>query len=460
MIRLRQSTASQEIPLGQFVDSTDGTTAETGLTIANTDIKVWKSGATTLANKNSGGATHISGGIYYCVLDATDTDTIGPLVIFVAVSGSLAVRIECEVLAAAQFDHLFGTDAPLCPTTAGRKLDVSAGGEAGIDWANIGSPTTAQTMTNTSVTMGAVATGAITRAAFAADTGLQSVRSNTAQAGASTTVTLDASASATTDFYKGSLVYLTGGTGAGQARFITAYNGTTKVATVGAAWATNPDATSTFAIIGRDNATPAAAIAAVQADTDDIQTRLPAALVSGRMDVSVGAMASGVLTATAIAADAITAAKVAADVTTELQTGLATASALSAVQTDIDDIQTRLPAALVSGRMDVSVGAMASGVVTATAVATDAIGAAEISAAACAKIADTVLRRTTTNAEASSDGDTVGLKSLLGAVSTLTHKIDASSGTSLVVYKADGTTSLGSRAITTDAAADPTVTLG
>lgn len=111
MIHLRQSTASQEVPLGHFVDDTDGKTAETALSIANTDIKVWKAGATTLANKNSGGATHISGGIYYCTLDATDTDTIGPLVLFVAVAGALAVRVECEVLDEAQYDALFGTTA-------------------------------------------------------------------------------------------------------------------------------------------------------------------------------------------------------------------------------------------------------------------------------------------------------------------------------------------------------------
>ncbi len=74
----------------------------------------------------------------------------------------------------------------------------------------------------------------------------------------------------------------------------------------------------------------------IQADTEDIQARLPAALVSGRIDASVGAMASGVLTATAIAADAITAAKVAADVTTELQSGLATASALATVAGYLD----------------------------------------------------------------------------------------------------------------------------
>lgn len=48
------------------------------------------------------------------------------------------------------------------------------------------------------------------------------------------------------------------------------------------------------------------------------ENRLPAVLVSGRIDASVGAMASGVLTATAIAADAITAAKVDVGVHQEL----------------------------------------------------------------------------------------------------------------------------------------------
>ena len=125
MIRLRQSTASQEVPLGHFVDDADGKTAETALTIANTDIQVWKSGATTLANKNSGGATHISGGIYYAVLDATDTDTIGPLVLFVAVSGALAVRLECEVLDEAQYDALFGTTAYSTLTAAAVRTELT-----------------------------------------------------------------------------------------------------------------------------------------------------------------------------------------------------------------------------------------------------------------------------------------------------------------------------------------------
>lgn len=53
-------------------------------------------------------------------------------------------------------------------------------------------------------------------------------------------------------------------------------------------------------------ATFAVDLAAIQADTDNIQTRLPAALVGGRMDSSVGAMAADVITAAATATDYIT----------------------------------------------------------------------------------------------------------------------------------------------------------
>lgn len=39
----------------------------------------------------------------------------------------------------------------LAPTTAGRTLDVSAAGEAGIDWANVGSPTTNVDLSGTTI---------------------------------------------------------------------------------------------------------------------------------------------------------------------------------------------------------------------------------------------------------------------------------------------------------------------
>jgi hypothetical protein len=70
-----------------------------------------------------------------------------------------------------------------------------------------------------------------------------------AQAGGASTITLNASASSITDYYAGLAIAITASTGAGQVRTITAYNGTTKVATVDSAWTTNPADGSSFAII-------------------------------------------------------------------------------------------------------------------------------------------------------------------------------------------------------------------
>jgi len=70
--------------------------------------------------------------------------------------------------------------------------------------------------------------------------------SGTAQAGTSTTITLKTTASATDDIYNGMYVNITGGTGSGQTRLIEDYVGSTKVATVGEAFTTTPDATSTY----------------------------------------------------------------------------------------------------------------------------------------------------------------------------------------------------------------------
>lgn len=171
-IALRQSTASQEIPLGYMLDSLDGNTEEVALTIANTDIKLWKHGATTLANKTSGGATHISNGIYYAVLDATDTDTVGSLIVFCHVSGALAIKQECQVYEEAVFDALYASGASgyLQPTTAGRTLDVTATGAAGIDWGNVENPSTTINLSDTTVkSLTSVAANGISASSLATD---------------------------------------------------------------------------------------------------------------------------------------------------------------------------------------------------------------------------------------------------------------------------------------------------
>lgn len=73
--------------------------------------------------------------------------------------------------------------------------------------------------------------------------------SGTAQAGATNTITLAASASASDEFYTSTAILISGGTGAQQERMITAYNGTSKVATVTPAWIINPDNTSIYNVI-------------------------------------------------------------------------------------------------------------------------------------------------------------------------------------------------------------------
>ncbi len=93
------------------------------------------------------------------------------------------------------------------------------------------------------------------------------------------------------------------------------------------------------------------AIDDVVSQATDIQSRLPEALVSGRMDVYVGAMAANVVTASALAADAVT--EIQSSLSTELGTGTwltnigdtrianlnATVSSRSS-QTAVDDLPT------------------------------------------------------------------------------------------------------------------------
>jgi hypothetical protein len=106
---------------------------------------------------------------------------------------------------------------------------------------------------------------------------------------------------------------------------------------------------------------------AVQADTDNIQTRLPAALVSGRMDASVGAMAADVVTAAAIANGAIDAATFAA-------------GAINA-------------AAIADGAIDAAT--FAAGSITATVIADGAIDAATFAANALDAVWSTAARTLT-----------------------------------------------------------------
>jgi hypothetical protein len=74
------------------------------------------------------------------------------------------------------------------------------------------------------------------------------------------------------------------------------------------------------------------------------------------------------------------------------------------------------------------------------------------------EIADTVLRRSTANVEASGTGDALSLRSLYGMVAQGVHNTQVSAN-SLTVTKSDDTTVLGTRTITTNPNAEPIVGL-
>jgi hypothetical protein len=131
----------------------------------------------------------------------------------------------------------------------------------------------------------------------------------------------------------------------------------------------------------------ATAVASIQADTDDIQTRLPAALVSGRMSSYVGAADAAVVpTPTTIAAlqtdtddiqtrlpAALVSGRMSSYVGAADATVVPTPATIAAIQADTDNLQTRVPAALVGGRMDSYVGAADATVVPTAAGIADAV---------------------------------------------------------------------------------------
>lgn len=359
---LKQSTAI-EVKVGPFVDSTDGFTAETGLTITQSEVLLAKEAGDWAQKNEATSLVHESNGWYRCLLDATDTNTVGTLLLQVAESGALPVWVEFTVLAANVYDSLIGaTDALQVHTN-----EITA------------ALITSTVLADNAITAAKINADAITAAKVAADVSAEIA----------------------------------------DAVWDEAASGHVAAGSFGEQCGTDIDA-----ILVDTGTTLQGEVDGIQADTEDIQSRLPAALVSGRIDASVGAMAADVLTATAIAADAITAAKiadgaidagalaadcitaakVAADVHAEAadavwdeaaaghvaagsfgvqcgtdidsileDTGTTLQAEVDGIQADTEDIQSRIPASLVSGRIDASVGAMAANTLNASALASDAV---------------------------------------------------------------------------------------
>lgn len=298
----------------RIVDAVDGT-PETGVTHATSGLSVQyrREGAAlagtlfgstlsalTDAHTDNAGK-HIADGYYRIDLpDAACAAGVTGVLVTGTATGMVVMGCYIQLVAYDPFDtvRLGLTALPNAAADAAGGLPISDAGGLDLDALN----------TNVSTVLA-----------------LDVVRSNTMQAGStSTTAVLDAAASATNDFYNGMIIKTTGGTGSGQYRAIGSasgsYNGTTKVATIDGTWTTTPDVTTTFDILGAPPAPASVSavlaagevtlitadidansteIAAIKAVTDDITFT-----TANQVDVQVLSMAANSLTGTAMDATA------------------------------------------------------------------------------------------------------------------------------------------------------------
>jgi hypothetical protein len=173
---LRQST-SVDIGIGPFLDDSDGKTAETALTITQPDIRLKKNGGDWAQKNAAQTLSHEEAGWYEVTLDATDTNTLGLLIVAIHETGALPVWREYMVVPANVWDAYLASDklqvdvvewlgtAAATPTVAGvPEVDLTHIAGAAV------STSTAQLGVNT-VQAGGTAwgSGAITAASIAPD---------------------------------------------------------------------------------------------------------------------------------------------------------------------------------------------------------------------------------------------------------------------------------------------------
>lgn len=136
-------------------------TFQANATLASGDVKLSKNGGTLTNLTTLPTVTPASGKLIKVTLSATEMECDNATVVFSDASGNewrdLIVNIQT---AARQIDDL------AYPTTSGRSIDVTTTGEVGIDWGNIGSPTTS---VNLSGTTAGLIDSAITAAKIASD---------------------------------------------------------------------------------------------------------------------------------------------------------------------------------------------------------------------------------------------------------------------------------------------------
>jgi hypothetical protein len=422
---------------------------------ASLDSEVSKDGGTFADCTNEATEIATSSGVYSLAL--TSTEMNADIVATITKTGTAGAKTAVNVMYTVTrqlVDLAF-------PTTSGRSLDVTATGAAGVDFDNIEGTLDAAEIGADAITAAKIANGAIDAATFAAGaidaaaiangaidaatfaagaidaaaiatgaidadaiatdavTELRSLVSGTSDSGSTTTMVDAARTEADTDYWKGCWILFTSGNISGQVRLITAFTPGTDTITFAPA-TTQAVATQTYEIL------PAGRV--------DLQQWLGStvnALISGRVDVSVGAMQTAVIAAASFVAGAIDAAAIADNAidANAIATGAITAAKFAA------------------GAIDAA--AIANGAIDAATFAANALDAAALATDAVNEIADGIMTRASSNWEGSAP-----VKSLGTAVMKAVHRIRDNAGT-LEVYRSNGTTLHASQTVTTDAALEP-----
>lgn len=191
-----KGNTSATLKLGPFLDSTDGNTTETALTVSQADVRLSKNGGDFAQKNDATSCTHDEIGYYDCPINTTDTNTYGRLRVAVHESGALAVVQDYLVLPEPVYDSFF-------PSASGSPLPVWGV----LDW-------------------------------------------GTAQASASGTLVHRSALNLANDIPNGSVEQIYSGTGAGQTRVVYDFVNSTDTASISPNWVTTPDSTSLYLTFG------------------------------------------------------------------------------------------------------------------------------------------------------------------------------------------------------------------
>lgn len=436
---IRQST-SIDVPIGPFLDSVDGNSQETALTITQPDVRLKKNGGNWAQKAAAQTLSHEEAGWYEVTLDATDTDTVGHLIVAVHESGALAAWREFQVVEEVVYDALFASGATGALPVSSGGIAAAAFAAGAIDASAIAANAIGSSeLADGAITSAKFAAGAITATVIATDAidddaiATGAIASSAFAAGAINAAAVAADAIGASELAADAASEIATAVWAAATRTLTALGFTLGAGDLAAD-------TITAAKIAPDaiGASELAADAATEIATA-VWASVTRTLTALGFTLGASDLAADTITATKIATDAITAAKIAADAigASELATDAVTEivnavwaaaartlTALDEDSTTLDlDATIRAAIGLASANLDTQLDALPTNaeLATALAAADDAVLAAiaALSIPTANQNADALLDR----ANAIETGYTLrGVMRLLSAV--LLGKID------------------------------------